>query len=271
MTTKLPAWEIVKIARHPARPHTLDYINALFTNFLELKGDRSFADDPALVGGMADFQGRTVVVIGHQKGANTRENLERNFGMARPEGYRKARRLFNLAAKFELPVICFIDTPGAYPGPESEERGMAQAIAENLVALAELPVPVLSVVIGEGGSGGALAIGLSNRILMLENSIYSVASPEAAASILWHDAAQAAEAALALRLTAEDLQLLEIVDEVIDEPPDGAHTDPSTTFKLVGQCLLKHLSDLEQHFVFQVGGASDLVEQRQQKFRAIHP
>ena len=262
-------WDKVKLARHPQRPHTLDYIGGLCSDYFELRGDRRFGEDAALVGGLARFEGRPVVVVGHQKGRDTKDNLARNFGMPRPEGYRKALRLFRLAEKFGRPVLCFIDTPGAYPGLESEERGVAQAIAENLLVLAELPVPVIAIVIGEGGSGGALAIGLADRILMLENSIYSVASPEAAASILWRDSSLAPEAAAALKVTASQLHTLGMVDEVISEPAGGAHTDPRQAIDLLQPRLLARLEELEKEVSAGPDGLESLVERRYQKFRAI--
>jgi acetyl-CoA carboxylase carboxyl transferase subunit alpha len=260
------AWDRVKLARHAARPHALDYINKMCRSFFELRGDRRFGDDHALVGGLAFFEGRQVVVLGHQKGKDTRENLERNFGMPRAEGYRKALRLFRLAEKFGYPVLCFIDTPGAYPGLESEERGVAQAIAENLLVMSELVVPVIAVVVGEGGSGGALGIGLADRILMLENAIYSVASPEAAASILWHDAGQAPAAATALKITAAELHELGLVDEVIPEPAGGAHTSISAMLDILRPVLKRHLNELEQEMKAGVNG---LLEKRYQKYRSI--
>lgn len=263
------AWEKVKLARHPQRPHTLDYINSLCSTFIELHGDRRFGDDAALVGGLALFEGRPVVVMGHQKGRDTKENLKRNFGMPLPEGYRKALRLFRLAEKFKLPVLCFIDTPGAYPGLEGEERGVAQAIAENLLAMAEIAVPLIAVVIGEGGSGGALAIGLADRVLMLENSIYAVASPEAAASILWRDPSLAPEAASALKITAGELYEMGLVDEVIAEPEGGAHLAISAMIARLGPCLKRHLDLLEQELGAGPARLENLVERRYQKFRAI--
>jgi len=238
-------WKRVQLARHPERPHTLDYIRQIFTEFVELHGDRTFGDDPAIIGGLARLDQRTVLVLGHQKGANTKENVARNFGMANPEGYRKALRLMRHAEKFGFPVITFIDTPGASPGMQSEERGMAQAIADDLWAMLTLRVPIVAVVIGEGGSGGALAIGLADRILMLENAIYSVASPESAAAILWHTAAQAAQAATAMRIGATDLLEFGIVDRLITEPEGGAQTDVPTVMSQVGAILREELETLE--------------------------
>src|SRR5919106_4120241 len=235
-TRAVTAWERVKMARHAERPHTLDYLDALMTDWIELHGDRSFGDDLALIGGLASFQGQTVMVLGHQKGNDTKENLARNFGMARPEGYRKAERLMRHAEKFGFPLVTFIDTPGAEPGIGSEERGQATAIAESLLTMANLTVPSVAVVIGEGGSGGALAIGVADRILMLENAVYAVASPEACAVILWKDAAKAPEAAETMRLTAADLAGFGIIDEVIPEPIP-AHERPRDTIRAVGAAI----------------------------------
>ncbi|MBO9311777.1 MAG: acetyl-CoA carboxylase carboxyltransferase subunit alpha [Chloroflexus sp.] len=259
----LTPWDRVQLARHPQRPHTLDYIAALCEDFIELHGDRRFGDDPAMVGGMATFAGQTVMVIGHQKGNDTRENMRRNFGMPHPEGYRKAQRLMRHAEKFGLPVICFVDTPAADPTKSSEERGQANAIAESIMLMTTLRVPSIAVVIGEGGSGGALAISVADRILMQENSIYSVAPPEAAASILWRDAAKAPEAAKALKLTASDLYELRIIDEVIPEPPGGAHTDRLAAIKTVGERIRFHLADLQQRDI------ETILRERYQKYRAI--
>jgi acetyl-CoA carboxylase carboxyl transferase subunit alpha len=245
MTEQLNAWDRVQLARNAARPHALDYINELVKDFVELHGDRLFGDDHALIGGIGDFRGRTVVVLGHQKGANTRENIDRNFGMPRPEGYRKALRLIRQAEKFNLPVLTFIDTPAADPGLGSEERGQANAIAENLIAMAAMRVPAIATVVGEGGSGGALAISIADRILMLENAIYAVASPEACATILWKDAAQAPAAAEILRITAHDLHGFGIADEVIPEPV-AAHLQPSATIQRAGDAIERHLRDVEQ-------------------------
>lgn len=225
--SSLTAWQRVQLARHPRRPYTLDYVNALFTDFQELHGDRLFADDKAIVAGLARFEGRPVAIIGHQKGRNTKENLSRNFGMPHPEGYRKALRVMQLAEKFGAPVITFVDTPGAFPGIGAEERGQAEAIARNLREMSRFKVPVLTLVIGEGGSGGALAIAVGDRVIMLENSIYSVISPEGCAAILWKDRAKAPEAAEAMRVTAQDLWSLKIIDRVVPEPMGGAHRDPA--------------------------------------------
>jgi acetyl-CoA carboxylase carboxyl transferase subunit alpha len=238
------AWERVELARHPQRPYTFDYLQLAFTDFVELHGDRLFADDQAIVGGFAALDGRPVMVIGHQKGRDTKENVLRRFGMARPEGYRKALRLMRHAEKFRLPVITLIDIPGADPSLPAEERGQAFAIAENLLAMSQLRVPILSAVIGEGGSGGALAIGVADRVVMLENAIYSVASPEAAASILWKDGARRAEAAQAMKITAPDLMSFGVIDAIIPEPAGGAHTDYREAAEALQSALLAHLADL---------------------------
>ena len=264
------AWEHVLLARHIQRPHTLDFIQALFTDFLEMHGDRRFGDDPALVGGPARFEGHTVMVLGQQKGRDTKENIARSFGSPRAEGYRKALRLMQHAEKFSLPVLSFIDTGGAYPGKESEERGVAMAIAEDLLALSRLRVPVVALVTGEGGSGGALAIGLADRVLMLENAIYSVASPEASASILWRDAAQAPAAAAAMKITAPDLLQFGIVDEVVPEPTGGAHQDPPSLFTTVKTVLTSHLEDLLARFKpTDNDGIRRMLEERYAKYRRI--
>ncbi|HET9492540.1 MAG TPA: acetyl-CoA carboxylase carboxyltransferase subunit alpha, partial [Methylomirabilota bacterium] len=221
----LTAWQTTQLARHPRRPHTRDFCRLLFEDFLELHGDRLYGDDPAIVGGLARFEGTGVVVLGHQKGRETREKLARNFGMPHPEGYRKALRLMQMADRFEKPVITFIDTPGAYPGIAAEERGQAEAIARNLKAMAGLRTPIIAVVTGEGGSGGALAIGMGNRVLMLEYAVYSVISPEGCAAILWGDAGKAPEAAEIMKITARDLLRLGVIDAVVPEAPGGAHRD----------------------------------------------
>lgn len=260
------AWERVKLARHPERPHTLDYIAELMTDFIELHGDRVFGDDRALVGGLAQFAGRTVMILGHQKGGNTQENLRRNFGMPRPEGYRKAERLLRHAEKFCFPVITFIDTPGAEPGIGSEERGQATAIAESLLAMASLKTPIVAVVIGEGGSGGALAIGIADRIVMLENAVYAVASPEACAAILWKDAAKAEQAAETMRITAADLFRFGIIDEVVPEPAP-AHERPRDVMQAVGEALTRHLDDLSA--LVAASGIEHLLNVRYDKFRRI--
>ncbi len=241
----LSPMEQVQVARHPRRPYTLDYIGAIFTDWFELKGDRRYRNDEAIIGGWARFGGRSVVVIGHQKGRDMKENLRRNFGMPHPEGYRKALRLMKMAEKFGAPVITLIDTPGAYPGFGAEERGQAEAIATNLREMARLRTPTVSVVIGEGGSGGALALGVSDRILLLEHAIYSVISPEGCAAILWRSADHREEAARALCLTSSDLKALGIADEVIAEPPGGAHANPEAAMKAVAEALSRHLVELE--------------------------
>jgi acetyl-CoA carboxylase carboxyl transferase subunit alpha len=238
----LTAWQKVQLSRHPQRPFTSDYIGRLFSEFLELHGDRTFGDDGAIVGGLALFEGIPVVVIGHQKGRGTKENVKRNFGMPRPEGYRKARRLMELAERFGRPILTFIDTPGAYPGIDAEERGQAEAIAMNLEVMARLAVPIIATVIGEGGSGGALALGVADRILMLEYAIYSVISPEGCASILWKDQKKVEAAAQELRLTAQDLRSLGVCDEVVGEPPGGAHRDYDAAARLVGEAIARHLA-----------------------------
>jgi acetyl-CoA carboxylase carboxyl transferase subunit alpha len=244
--TGLTRWQRVQLARHPRRPYTLDYVERLCDGFLELRGDRGFADDRAIVGGLAMFRGRKIMLIGHQKGRDIKEKLERNFGMPHPEGYRKALRLMHLAGRFGRPVVTFIDTQGAYPGIGAEERGQSEAIARNLLEMARLPVPIVGIVIGEGGSGGALALGVCDRTLMLENAVYSVISPEGCAAILWGDRSRAAEAADALRLTAQDLEELGVVDGLIEEPLGGAHRDFDGTAHAVGEALETALSELER-------------------------
>ena len=243
---KLNAWQISQVARHPQRPYALDYIQALFTEFEELRGDRAFADDPAIVGGMARFQGEPVVVIGHQKGRDTKERQYRNFGMPRPEGYRKALRLMRLAEKFRLPVFTFIDTPGAYPGIDAEERGQSEAIARNLYVMAELKTPVVCTVIGEGGSGGALAIGVGDALVMLQYATYSVISPEGCASILWKSAEKASLAAEALGITAPKLQALGLVDHIVNEPLGGAHRDPDAMMESLRGTLSGVLANVRE-------------------------
>ncbi len=241
----LDPMEQVQVARHPRRPYTLDYVDTVFTDWFELKGDRRFRNDEAIVGGWARLEGRSVMVIGHQKGRDMKENLRRNFGMPHPEGYRKALRLMKMAEKFGKAVVTLIDTPGAYPGFGAEERGQAEAIATNLREMARLRVPTVSVVIGEGGSGGALALGVTDRILLLEHSVYSVISPEGCAAILWRSAEKRAEAARALRLTSSDLLKLGVADEVIAEPAGGAHADPESTMGSVAEALNRHLDELD--------------------------
>lgn len=259
----LSAWQRVQIARHPKRPYTLDYIRMIATDFLELHGDRLFADDFALIGGFAKIDGRRVMIMGHQKGRDTKENVMRNFGCAHPEGYRKAMRLMKLAGKFHVPVIVFIDTPGAYPGVGAEERGQAQAIAENLRDMAEIKVPVIATIIGEGGSGGALGIGVADQVIILQNAYYSVISPEGCASILWRSALKAPEAAEALKLTGEDLLKLGIVDEIIPEPPGGAHRAPEKVAELLRKSLVKYIDELLSL------SPSDLLDKRYHKYRKI--
>ena len=261
----LSRWQVTQLSRHPQRPYFLDYVQLLFTDFFELAGDRSYGEDPSIVGGWARLDGRPVMLLGHQKGRNTKENMLRNFGMPRPEGYRKARRLMELADRFGRPVLTFVDTPGAYPGIGAEERGQAEAIAVNLEVMSRLRVPVVSVVIGEGGSGGALAIAVANRVLMLENSIYSVISPESCSSILYRDTTKAEKAADALKLTARDLLELKVVDELVPEPEGGAHRDPARAAESVGRVLRKHLQAL-----LPLDGPA-LVEDRYRKFRAMGP
>lgn len=243
---QLTTWQAVQVARHPRRPYTLDYLEHIFEGFQELHGDRHFADDPAIVGGIARFAGRAVMVIGQQKGRTTQEKIYRNFGMPRPEGYRKALRLMQLAAKFHLPLVTFIDTPGAYPGIDAEERNQSEAIAKNLLVMAKLPIPIITVVIGEGGSGGALAIGVCDRLAMLQYSIYSVISPEGCASILWKDASHAAKAAEAMGVTAPQIVKLGLADEVLAEPVGGAHTSPIETAQVIKQFIAKQLMLLDK-------------------------
>ena len=255
----LTPWQIAQIARHPLRPYTLDYIESLFTDFQELHGDRAFADDHAIVGGLARLEGRPVLVIGHQKGRDTREKIYRNFGMPRPEGYRKALRLMKLAERFRLPVLTFIDTPGAYPGIGAEERGQSEAIARNLFEMSRLRTPILGVVIGEGGSGGALALGVCDRVLMLQYSTYSVISPEGCAAILWKSAEKAPDAAEAMGLTADRLLKLNLIDAIISEPPGGAHRDPAQMAGNVRAALQAHLQPLDALSI------DELLEQRYQR------
>jgi len=242
----LTPWQISQLSRHPLRPYTLDYVDKIFDEFHELHGDRTFADDHAIVGGLARFQGRAIMFIGQQKGRDTKAKVFRNFGMPRPEGYRKALRLMNMAARFRLPLVTFIDTPGAYPGVGAEERGQSEAIARNLEVMARLPVPIICTIIGEGGSGGALAIGVGDRVNILEYSTYSVISPEGCASILWKDAANAEEAATALGITSGRLKKLGLVDEVIPEPLGGAHKEPDVVAERIGKCINNQLEELEK-------------------------
>ncbi|HYB44748.1 MAG TPA: acetyl-CoA carboxylase carboxyltransferase subunit alpha [Candidatus Methylomirabilis sp.] len=259
----LTPWQRTQLARHPKRPHTLDFFELLLEDFVELHGDRFFGDDKAIVGGLARFEGDPVVVVGHQKGRDTRENIARNFGMPHPEGYRKALRLMQLAAKFRTPLITFIDTPGAYPGIGAEERGQGEAIARNLREMSGLPVPVVCVVTGEGGSGGALAIGVGNRVLMLEYAIYSVISPEGCAAILWSDAAKAPEAAELMRVTAPDLLKLGAIDAIVPEPPGGAHRNWPETAANLRVVLRDHLWQLRSR------SPDRIAEERYERFRRI--
>ena len=257
------AWQRTQLARHPQRPYTLDYVRILFEGFSEIHGDRSFGDDAAIVCGMARFHGQPVMVIGHQKGRDTRENLTRNWGMPKPEGYRKALRVMELAAKFKRPVVTFVDTMGAYPGVDAEERGQAEAIARNLREMSRLPVPIVVNITGEGGSGGALAIAVGDRVHMFENSIYSVISPEGCASILWRDPTKADRAAEAMKITAPDLYQLGVIDEIVPEPKGGAHTNAEEAARLLEPVLARALEEL--------GGLTpeELVERRYQKFRKM--
>ena len=257
------AWEIVSISRHPKRPVLQDYLSAITTNFVEFHGDRFFSDDPAMIGGFAQIGDQKVMIIGHNKGKNTNQNIERNFGMALPDGYRKALRLMRLAQRFNVPVVTIIDTPGAFPGLEAEERGQAEAIAKNLTEMASIEVPIVCVVIGEGGSGGALGIGVGDKILMLSNAIYSVISPEGCASILWRDAAFAPDAAEALNLTASALLKHGVIDEIIEEPGEGAHSNYDTIAKSVKKAILKNLEKLNKLSV------DELIQSRFEKFSGI--
>jgi len=258
--SNLTRWQRVQLARHPKRPYTMDYINLITSDFIELHGDRNFGDDEAIVAGLGRLEGRSVVIVGQQKGRDTKEKLRRNFGMPHPEGYRKALRVMQLGDKFGLPIISLVDTPGAYPGIGAEERGQSEAIARNLKEMSLLEVPIIVVIIGEGGSGGALAIAVGNKVLMMENSIYSVISPEGCASILWRDATKAPQAAEALKLTAQDLLELGVIDEIIPEPLGGAHRDPEVAADRLKSSILSSLKELE--------GLSkeELVSQRIEKF-----
>ncbi len=259
----LTDWQRVLIARHPARPYTFDYIHMLMSDFVELHGDRLFADDFALVGGFATIEGHKVMVIGHQKGRDTKENIMRNFGCAHPEGYRKAMRLMQLAEKFNVPIISFIDTPGAYPGVGAEERGQAQAIASNLKDMAVIATPIIAVVIGEGGSGGAIGIGVADKVVLLQNSYYSVISPEGCASILWRNSVKAPEAAIALKLTAEHLLEFGIIDEMIPEPPGGAHRNPNEVGEAMKKTIVKYIEELKAL------PKDELLDARYNKFRCM--
>ncbi len=257
----ISAWNRVLIARKAERPKSLDYINQIFTNFIELHGDRAFGDDKSIVGGIADLNGIPVTVIGEQKGKTAKENIERNFGMPNPEGYRKALRLMKQAEKFGRPIITFIDTPGAYPGMEAEERGQGEAIARNLFEMAGLTVPVLSIVIGEGGSGGALGLAVANEVWMLENAVYSILSPEGFASILYKDSSRAFDAAENMKITAQDLKNLNVIDEIIDEPDDGAQEDFSTVANNLKMYIIKSIKELTEM------PTEELIEKRYEKFR----
>jgi acetyl-CoA carboxylase carboxyl transferase subunit alpha len=259
----LTPWQKVQLCRHPSRPYTLDYFDRLFTDFQELHGDRCFADDDAIVGGLARFHGRSVLVIGHQKGRGAKENVKRNFGMPHPEGYRKARRLYDLADRFGLPIFTFIDTPGAYPGIGAEERGQSEAIGACLAAMARARVPIVVTIIGEGGSGGALALGVGNRVLVLEYGTYSVITPEGCASILWKDGSKADEAATALKMTAPDLLRLRVVDGIVEEPAGGAHQDVDAAAAAVDRALREALKDLLKLT------PDELVEHRYRRFREL--
>jgi acetyl-CoA carboxylase carboxyl transferase subunit alpha len=258
-----PAWQRVLLARHAKRPHSLDYIEELVTDFQEIHGDRAFGDDPAIIAGIGQFHGRAVMVVAEQKGRDTKQKLLRNFGMPKPEGYRKALRAMEIAAKFRRPVITLLDTPGAYPGIDAEERGQAEAIARNLREMARLPVPVVVACIGEGGSGGALALGVGNTVLMLENAVYSVISPESCAAIIYRDSAKAEQAAAALKLTAEDLLRLKLIDDIVPEPAGGAHENAKEAARLLGDRLNCHLDRLAGMT------GKELVQHRYEKFRQM--
>ena len=259
----LSAWQKVQLSRHPNRPYTLDYIGHLFDEWLELHGDRSFGDDAAIVCGLARYRGRSVVVVGHQKGRGAKDNVKRNFGMPHPEGYRKACRMYELASRFGMPILTFIDTPGAYPGIGAEERGQSEAIGRSLLVMSQLGVPVIATVIGEGGSGGALALGVANRVQVLEYGTYSVISPEGCASILWKDGNKADEAAERLRMTAPDLLRLRVVDRVVEEPAGGAHQDAAAAAKLVDAALHTTLTEL------LAKSPDQLVDDRYERFRSL--
>ena len=260
---QLDAWQRTQVARHLDRPYTLDYVRGMMSDWVELHGDRAFGDDAAIVAGFATFRGRSIAVVGHQKGRGTNERIRRNFGQANPEGHRKALRVMRLAARFGLPVVTLIDTPGAYPGHGAEERGQAEAIAANLIEMAALPVPIVAIITGEGGSGGALAIGVADRVLMLEYAVYSVITPEGCAAILWRDQERKADAAEALRITAPDLLRLGVIDEIIPEPPGGAQTDHEETFRRVGDRLDASLRKLERR------AADELVRARHDRYRSM--
>jgi acetyl-CoA carboxylase carboxyl transferase subunit alpha len=259
----LDSWQKLQLARHPQRPYTDDFIRLLFEGFSEIHGDRNFADDPAMLAGMARFRGRPVLIVGNQKGRDTKQRLARNFGQAKPEGYRKALRAMRLAAKFGRPIFVFVDTQGAYPGIDAEERGQAEAIAYNIREISRLPVPIIVAITGEGGSGGALAIAIGDRVLMLENSVYSVISPEGCASIMWRDPTKSEVAAEALKITAPDLLELKLIDEIVPEPEGGAHTDHAATAKILESVLSRQLDELSRL------GSQELLRQRYEKFRHI--
>ena len=261
--SKLSTWQKVQVARHPQRPHTSDYIKAVFSDFIELHGDRQFADDQSIIGGIAEIEGNSVMVIGHEKGRETEDKVKRNFGMPQPEGYRKAKRLMQLAERFNLPVITFIDTAGAYPGIEGEERGQSEAIATNLAVMSKLKTPIIVIITGEGGSGGALAIGVGDHIAILEHATYSVASPEACASIIWRTAEKASDAAEAMKVSAQELIKIKIVDEIIKEPLGGAHRDYKQISESVRSCILKNLGTLLSKSL------DDLLEARYKKLLEI--
>jgi len=261
--SRITPWQKSQISRHPNRPYTLDYIEAMLTDFLEMHGDRAFADDPAIVSGMAKLEGTPLVVIGHQKGRTTKEKIYRNFGMPNPEGYRKALRLMRYAERFNKTLLTFIDTPGAYPGIGAEERGQGESIARNLSVMSQLRTPIMAVVIGEGGSGGALALGVADRILMLEHSTYSVISPEGCAAILWNNGAKASEAAELLKITAQDLFQMKVIDEVVEEPVGGAHRDPRRAAELLKEAVVRNLAEIRNIPI------DDLLKQRYERLRRI--
>lgn len=261
--SRLSPWQKAQISRHPNRPYTLDYIEAMLTDFTEMHGDRGFADDAAIVGGMARLNGMPVVVIGHQKGRTTKEKIIRNFGMPNPEGYRKALRLMEFAEKFRKPLITFIDTPGAYPGIGAEERGQGESIARSLHVMSRLKIPIVATVIGEGGSGGALALGVADRVLMLEHATYSVISPEGCAAILWNNGAKASEAAELLKITAQDLFQMKVIDEMVEEPIGGAHRDPRRVAELLQEAIIRNLSEIRNL------PSDELIRLRYDKFRNL--
>ena len=263
MFQNLSRWQTAQVARHINRPFTLDYLSLIFTEFVELHGDRNFGDDHAIVGGLARLDGEPVMVIGHQKGRDTKEKVFRNFGMPNPEGYRKALRLMEMAERFKLPIITFVDTPGAFPGIGAEERGQAEAIARNLREMSRLTVPIIVVITGEGGSGGALAIAVGDRVLMLQHSVYAVISPEGCAAILWSDGTKGAQAAEALKLTAKDIKALDVIDEIVPEPAGGAHRDHEAMAKSLHEALARNLAELKEI------PADELIEARYQKFRKM--